>query len=168
MAPPADEFRPHLSIFGTRAERESWPHRLHSTRLQPASRGEPRGGARTRRPNVCRSRVGPPLVRKWGRKSPTQPVIRGQDRRHDHHTSISGELDPLRVRDRGCSGRHGPRPRPHHPRLVRKDQTPARRTRRSATYDHPKSMIVIRVRFVATPAHSMPQAGRPARGHRRL
>jgi hypothetical protein len=33
------------------------------------------GWGKTRRPNVCRSRVGPSLIRRWGRKSPTQPAL---------------------------------------------------------------------------------------------
>jgi hypothetical protein len=76
MAPPADEFRPHMSIFEARAGHESWPHLLPPARLQAAPRGGPRGGARTRRPNFCRSRVGPALVRKWGHKSPAEPRAR--------------------------------------------------------------------------------------------
>src|SRR6266566_6222559 len=77
MAPPADELRPHMLIFGTRAGHESWPHLVHTLRLQAAPRGGLRVGPKLVGPTSAGHGVGPTLARRWGHKSSAQP---GSDR----------------------------------------------------------------------------------------
>jgi hypothetical protein len=76
-----------MLIFGALAGHESWPHRLRSARLQPAPRGEARGGAKTHRPNVCRSRggatdhpqVGPQVTHGATRVIPARDASNGRE-----------------------------------------------------------------------------------------
>jgi hypothetical protein len=39
LAPPADEFRPHMLIFEASAGSEFWPHPVRPARLQAAAKG---------------------------------------------------------------------------------------------------------------------------------
>jgi hypothetical protein len=75
LAPPADEFRPHMLIFEASAGNEFRPRPLPPGGLQAAAKGSSWVGPKLIRPTSGDQALGPPFAHKWGHDLHTEPDV---------------------------------------------------------------------------------------------